>query len=232
MKKNCVANEILRPVINMLNVRSHTCLSQPYREKASTMLMVAPVVKNWMEGMGLDIDTGLNVTWKRGDYCRGHHEPVVDLSVAQDPHSDIETQGKGYNGEDEGDEPGNDEVRAPGLRADVVGFRPCRDDLGRRRPHVVVWRDCLSGGGAELATFEADRHCGHAVAGCKAHLGRWCGSSAGRTGRLTWTGQLGGTSGVAKGIYSYYVSYGPGLREQSTSSGVLAYLPIGESAMG
>ncbi len=47
-KKNCVANETLRPVTNMPNVRSHTCLSQPYREKASTMLMVAPVVKNWM----------------------------------------------------------------------------------------------------------------------------------------------------------------------------------------
>ncbi len=49
MKKNCVANETLRPVTNMPNVRSHTCLSQPYRENASTMLMVAPVVKNWME---------------------------------------------------------------------------------------------------------------------------------------------------------------------------------------
>ena len=113
------------------------------------MLMVAPVVKNWMEGMGLDIDTGLNVTWKRGDYCCGHHEPVVDLGFAQDPHSDIETQGQSDDGEDEGDEAGDYEIRAPGLRVDVVGFWPCRDDLGRRRSHGGSGRGWLGGGGGQ-----------------------------------------------------------------------------------
>ena len=115
--------------------------------------------------MGLASNTGLNVTSERGGYCRGGHEPVVYLGIAHDPESDIETQGKSYDGEDEGDQSGHDEVRAPGLRVDVVGFRPCRDDLWRRRPHGGSGRGWLGGGGGGLATFEADKHCGHAVLG-------------------------------------------------------------------
>lgn len=48
-KKACVANDALRPDINIAGRRSQTWYLQPNRSKARTMQMVAAVVKIYLE---------------------------------------------------------------------------------------------------------------------------------------------------------------------------------------
>ena len=88
----------------------------------------------------------------------------------------------------------------------------------------------LGGRGGGLATFEVDGHCGHAVVGCNAHLGRWDGSTAGETGRSTWTGHTWVEHWGSQGE-DIFVSRGTCLHEQLTRSSALA-CPVGEPAHG